>query len=141
MPDTAGETNVPIEDWTTGTLKVFQDQKIALLKEYIESLLTEKDKALVAALVAVKEENRKTEVQAEKRFDLLNELRQGVATKEQIDALEKIVDDLKDRLNRNDGKTQGSDITMGKLATAITVAVSILGLIIVGVNAAFKGGA
>jgi len=38
------------------------------LKEYFEKILEEKDKALAAALVAVKEENRKTEAAAEKRL-------------------------------------------------------------------------
>ena len=70
-------------EWTTDTLK-----------EYLDSLLIEKDKQVDAALVAVKEEGRKTEIAAEKRFDLLNELRQGVATKQQLEALEKVVNAL-----------------------------------------------
>jgi len=70
-------------EWTVDTLKY-----------HIEKLLEEKDKALNAALIAVKEENRKTEVAAEKRFDLLNELRGDVATKAQLEALEKVVKTL-----------------------------------------------
>lgn len=77
------------------------------LKEYFEAILNEKDKALQAALAAVKEENRKTEIAAEKRFDLLNELRSGVATKDQLEALEKVVDDLKTSRDTSQGKTYG----------------------------------
>jgi hypothetical protein len=64
------------------------------LKEYFEKILEEKDKALNAALIAVKEENQKTEIAAEKRFDLLNELRGDIATKTQLQALEKVVESL-----------------------------------------------
>ena len=64
------------------------------LKEYFEKILEEKDKALNAALIAVKAENQKTEIAAEKRFDLLNELRGDVATKAQLQALEKVVESL-----------------------------------------------
>lgn len=91
---------------------------VRTLKEHFEAILEEKDKALNAALIAVKGENRKTEVQAEKRFDLLNELRQGVATKEQVEAIEKLVDDLKDRMNRNEGKGAGLDAGWGKIIGA-----------------------
>ena len=50
------------------------------LKEHFDSLREADKDALSAALVA-----------AEKRLDLLNELRQGVATTEQLTALEKVV--------------------------------------------------
>jgi len=104
------------------------------LKEYFESLLAEKDKALNAALIAVKEENRKTEVSAEKRFDLLNELRQGVATKEQMDALEKIVQVLSDRLNTSDGAAKGSQLTKGGIYAAIAAVGTILAIIVLLAN-------
>jgi hypothetical protein len=81
------------------------------LKEYIEKILAEKEKALSAALIAVKEENRKTEDGAEKRFELLNELRSGVATKDQITALEKVVDELK--TSRDTGHGRGAGLSDG----------------------------
>jgi len=102
---------------------------ITTLKEHIETILVEKDKALIAALVAVKEENRKTEDAAEKRFDLLNELRQGVATTEQLDSQEKVVSVLSTRLTKLEslltGKTSGSDKTLSYIMMAM-VAVSII---------------
>lgn len=99
------------------------------LKEHIETILAEKDKALAAALIAVKEENRKTESAAEKRFELLNELREGVATKEQLEALEKIVEDLKDRITRAEGKGSGLNASWGYLLGGVGL---VAGLIAIG---------
>ena len=53
------------------------------LKEYFDALREADKDALKAALIA-----------AEKRLDLLNELRQGVATTDQLNALEKVVSAL-----------------------------------------------
>jgi len=83
--------------------------KVDTLKEHFEKILSEKDKALSAALIAVKDENRKTEIAAEKRFELLNELRSGVATKDQVHALEKVVQDLKTSRAEIKGTLHGAD--------------------------------
>ena len=88
---------------------------------HIEKILEEKDKALAAALIAVKEENRKTEIAAEKRFELLNELRSGVATKDQLQALEKIVEDLKTSRDKGEGKGAGVQQFIGWIVAAIAV--------------------
>lgn len=53
------------------------------LRDYFDALREADKDALHAALVA-----------AEKRLDLLNELRQGVATTDQLNALEKVVSAL-----------------------------------------------
>ncbi len=98
------------------------------LREYVEALFREKDKALNAALDAVKEENRKTEQAAEKRFDLLNELRQGVATKEQLIALDKVVAELKDRVGRVEAHSSGVSDTAKVIIAIVTVLVALLGV-------------
>jgi hypothetical protein len=103
------------------------------LKEFILAILDEKDKALIAALVAVKEENRKTEQQAEKRFDLLNELRSGVATTEQVEALEKVVHALTDRINRTDGKSDGLNASW-----VLFLGIAGLASIVIGAIVAFR---
>lgn len=74
-----------MSEWTTDTLK-----------EYYDGILKEKDKALNAALVSLND-----------RLGLLNELRGGVATKEEIRALEKMVDDLKSSRDTGAGKNEG----------------------------------
>lgn len=119
MPETSGETNVPIGDWTIGSLKVYHDEKILALKEHTQVHFTERDKALSAALISINE-----------RLKLLNELRDGVATKEQLEALEKVVDDLKDRLNRSDGKSSGLDKGWAILLGLVSGVVAVVGLIL-----------
>lgn len=110
------ETTVPIGDWTIGSLKVYEDEKLALLKqlmderkEHLKDLRVADQRALEVALEA-----------NEKRLDLLNELRGGVATKEQLEALEKVVDELKDRLNTQSGKGQGLQAGWGYLIAIIS---------------------
>lgn len=119
MPETSGETNVPIGDWTIGSLKVYHDEKILALREHTQIHFTERDKALNAALISINE-----------RLKLLNELRDGVATKEQLEALEKVVDDLKDRLNKSDGKTSGQDKSWGYLIGFIGLISAVVAIVL-----------
>lgn len=97
------------------------DWTIETLKQHYDRVLSEKDKALEAALIAVKEENRKTEIAAEKRFELLNELRGGVATKEEVRALEKVVDDLKSSRDTGAGKSEGYVRFTGYIIAAVAI--------------------
>lgn len=103
---------------------------IDTLKEHYDRVFVEKDKALEAALIAVKEETRKTEIAAEKRFELLNELRSGVATRDQLFALEKLVDDLKASRDKGEGKSTGYAQFIGWIIAAITV----IGFVITNMN-------
>lgn len=101
MPNTAGETTVPIGDWTNGSLKIFEDtcrayerQLMDERKEHLKELRVADQRAIDAALVSQEKAIVKAENAADKRFELLNELRDGVATKDQLSALEKVVDAL-----------------------------------------------
>jgi ferritin-like metal-binding protein YciE len=102
---------------------------VATLKEHYDQRLRDIDKALQAALAAAERASSKTEVAAEKRFELLNELRAGVATREQLEALEKIVDEVKDQMTRQQGRGAGLNAgwvyLLGALAAVGTI-VSIL---------------
>jgi hypothetical protein len=60
-----------------------------------------------------------------RRLDLLNELRQGVATEAEIKALTKVVDDLKDRINIRDGKSSGLSAGWAVLVGAAMLALAI----------------
>lgn len=88
-----------MSEWTIKTLKAHYDQ-----------ILKEKDKALNAALVSLND-----------RLGLLNELRGGVATKEEIRALEKMVDDLKSSRDTGAGKSEGYAKFLGWIAFGITL--------------------
>jgi hypothetical protein len=73
----------------------------------------------------------KAEVATENRLTLLNELRSGVATKEQMDALAERVSDLKDRMTtletaKNTTATQHTEsrLNMGQALLAASVLIS-----------------
>lgn len=61
------------------------------LKVYVDQRFSDADKAIQAALISQEKAIIKAETAAEKRFELLNELRDGVATTDQLEALEKVV--------------------------------------------------
>src|SRR5688500_14328802 len=89
------DSNTPIQKKETN----MNDWNVETLKQYVDRRFDDADKAVQAALVSQEKAINKAETAAERRFDLLNELREGVATKDQLDSLEKVVDGLKDRIN------------------------------------------
>ena len=106
------------------------------LKRYLLEMLREKDKrdrqrflaqkeALTAAFQSAKEAVTKAENAAEKRFELLNELRGGVATKEQLEAVEKRMNDLKERMDRADGRSGGMKDGWGWVVGAAGIAFAV----------------
>lgn len=148
MPDHSGETNVPIEDWTTGTLKIYHDEKIAALKEYVEALRTDDQKAVGAALQAAKEAVLKAEIATEKRFESVNEFRKTLSDQTSSflprpeydanhQALEDKIQALTDRVNTSEGQTQGSQITKGNLYAAVAAVGAILGILVLLSNNVF----
>lgn len=116
--------------WNVEILKVLMDER----QDHLKELRVSDQRAIDAALVSQEKAIVKAENAAEKRFELLNELRGGVATKEQLEGLEKVVADLKDRLNTGEGKTQGSSLTMGKIYAAIAAVGGILAIIVLIAN-------
>lgn len=97
MPSTPGETNVPVSDWTTGTLKILQDQNVANIKELLETeicairkTMKESDrryeqrfdaqeKATGVAITSAKEAVTKAEASTERRFESVNEFRAALS--------------------------------------------------------------
>ena len=96
----------------------------------LNAALLSADRAVQAALLAAKEAVTKAELSADKRFELLNELRTGVATTEQIEALEKLVTDLAKRLDRAEGAGAGRNAMYGWLIAAIGAIATIMTVII-----------
>jgi len=95
----------------TVSLKEHFEKILAEKDKYFERILLEKDKALNAALVS-----------SDKRLDLLNELRMGVATKDELRALEKIVEDLRASRDKGEGKGQGSKDVIDIIKLVIIIA-------------------
>jgi hypothetical protein len=102
---------------------------IDALKAHFDRVFEEKDKALEAALASVAKENAKTEVAAEKRFELLNELRGDVATKAMLEALEKVVGGLKERVDDAQGVGKGRMQMWGFIIGAVVLASSATALL------------
>ena len=102
---------------------------VATLKQHYDQRLLDIDKALQAALAAAERASAKTELAGEKRFELLNELRSGVATIEQLKALEKVVNELKARLDRSEGRGSGLNAGWVYLVGALGLAATIVSVV------------
>lgn len=98
----------PIPDPTVLTTEALL-REIGHLKELHGEKFTGLDRALVAALAAVKEENHKTEVMFAKQIEGQNDK----------------VDDLRDRVKSIEGRAQGVGLSSGVVFQAITIAVAI----------------
>lgn len=134
----AGETGEKVSGWTVDTLKEHMTQRFA-----------DQDKAVQAALLAAKEAVLKAEVASEKRFESVNEFRQQLSDQTNTfltrneyaanhSALEDKLTGVVDRMNLADGKTKGSDITMGKIYAAIGAVGAILGILVLIANGVFQ---
>lgn len=104
--------------------------------EYFTALLAEKELrdqqrfdgsniAINAALLAAEKAVTKAETAADKRFELLNELRVGVATKEQVEALEKRLNEMAARLDRAEGRSGGFSGAWVALVGAVGMVVAV----------------
>lgn len=98
-------------------VKRFEDLRAATDLRYMQlrgadeialrAALVSAEKAVEAALEAAKEAVVKAEVATEKRLEGLNELRQGVATRDQLDALLARISDIKERVDKMEANTLG----------------------------------
>lgn len=154
MP-TAGETNVPISEWSTGTLKVYHDDKIAALAEanderhkfYAE--IRTADKALLE-----ERDRRYTEVNIEREKALkiketadlaalglareiqtykdekANQLREQINSERGLYATNEKVDTalkpINDFISSQQGKTTGLDKIVAYLIAVAAIAVAVL---------------
>jgi uncharacterized tellurite resistance protein B-like protein len=106
-------------------------QRYEASQKALDAALLSADRAVQAALQAAKEAVTKAELSADKRFELLNELRTGVATTEQIEALEKIVTDQAKRLDRAEGANSGRAAMYGWIIAAIGAIVSVMTVVVI----------
>src|SRR5688500_8679557 len=80
----------------------FNAQQLAM-----QTAIASSDRAVQTAMQAEARAASKAEVAADKRFELLNELRGGVATTNELDSLAKQVAALESRLDRTEGRGAG----------------------------------
>jgi hypothetical protein len=127
--------------WTLDTLMVHiaallteadlrYQQRYDAQQKALEAALLAAKEAVQAALAAAKEAVLKAEISADKRLELLNELRVGVATTEQLDALEKLVADLSKRLDRSEGRSTGLTAGWGFLLAAIGATATVIAVVL-----------
>lgn len=99
-------------------LRSFLDERYATQTKAVESAfiaqqtamqtaLTAADRAVQAALLSAEKAVTKAEVSANERFELLNELRSGVATVDQLHALEKRFNEFSPRFERLEASLTG----------------------------------
>lgn len=126
----SGETARQESGWSVDTLK-----------EYIEALRSDDQKAVQAALQAAKEAVIKAETATEKRFESVNEFRAQLADQSntlmpraeytvQHKALEDRVSDLTDRINKTEGKSSGVNSSWGYLIGAVGLATAVISIIL-----------
>ena len=134
-----------MSEWTVETLKEYMDQRFADNDKAVQAALVSQEKLVAAALVAVKEENRKTELAQEKRFDSVNEFRNQqkdiintflprLEYNAQHKALEEKVTTLTARMNQD----KGQEISMSKIYAAIGAVGAILGILVLLANGVFN---
>ncbi len=99
----------------------------------MRTALDASDKSVAAAMAAAEKGVTKAEVAADKRFDLLNELRIGVATKDELMALEKVVNSIREEVTGMRQRGVGVSATWammlglgGLILTIVGVAVAIV---------------
>jgi hypothetical protein len=109
-------------------------QRFDAQKEALSAAFAAQETATNAALAAQKEAVTKAEAAANERFKLLNELRSGVATKEQVEALALRLSDLKERLDKSEGHGAGLNAGWIYLLGAVAAIGTVVSLLI-----AFKG--
>lgn len=125
----SGETASAEAGWTVDTLK-----------EHVEALLREKDKAIAAALRAADEASAKAERATEKRFDAVNEFRQTLSDQAmtfmpRLEAEQRIqqnsekIESINSRLDTTTGRGIGLNAGWGYLVGAVGAAGAIAALL------------
>jgi hypothetical protein len=97
----------------------------------VQTAFASADKAVHVALEGQKERSQQQDAGMERRLNLLNELRTGVATNEQMAGAVRRIDDLKERIDkaeaREQGRSGGLKDYIGWIIAALTVASSVIG--------------
>jgi hypothetical protein len=104
------------------------------LKEHLERLLAEKELRDQQRFDASQEALKEAITSLNGRLQLLNELREGVATEEQLEALKLIVEEIRRRQERTEGHTVGGRAQMTRLYAALGAAFILFSVIVFAAN-------
>ncbi|MET0915742.1 MAG: hypothetical protein ABWY81_06035 [Jiangellaceae bacterium] len=95
------------------------------------------NQALEAARMSIKEGVEKAELSVNDRLTLLNELRTGVATSEQLEALDKLLSALSERVLSLEAEKLGARQLVTRVYAGIGAAVALIGVIVLFANGVF----
>jgi t-SNARE complex subunit (syntaxin) len=126
----SGETEGDVSGWTVDTLHA---HLLGLLRERdirFDQRFVAQQEATRSALGSAERAVEKAEASIEQRLVLLNELRTDVATKAEVDALDKILVQVMTRLDRMEAGTQGGQAKAVDQRAFIASAVGVVGLLI-----------
>lgn len=102
------------------SLRTMLNERYETQTKALDAAFRAQQEAMQVALAAAEKAVNKAEVAADKRFELLNELRVGVATREQFEALEKAVGMLTARVDTMVGQGQTAQQWEGRKDTGIS---------------------
>jgi len=92
------------------------------------------NQALEAARMSIKEGVEKAELSVNDRLTLLNELRTGVATTEQLEAQEKLINAVVIRVQSLESERAGARQLVTRVYAGIAAAVALIGVIVLLAN-------
>ena len=106
------------DSWNVSTLKEHTEDLLSEMDKRNEQRFTASEKAINAALAAADRAVMKAETAAEKRFESVNEFRGTLSDQQrslmprseadvEFRAMRQIIDDLKTRMDKNEGKSKG----------------------------------
>jgi uncharacterized protein YlxW (UPF0749 family) len=98
------------------------------LRDYMESRFVAAELATQLALSAAEKAREKAELSTENRLTLLNELRSGVATAEQLNNVIERINEVKDRVSRIEAQGAGRGDSWKYIISAIGALFTILAI-------------
>lgn len=126
----SGETEAQVSGWTVDTLHTHVMRQLGTLRE----LMDERDVRYQQRYDASQKALDSALLSADKRFELLNELRAGVATSDQIDAVEKVILTLTSRIDRAEARLLGAGDKTRGIYAALAAGVAILSIVVIIAN-------
>ena len=129
----SGETEASVSGWTTDTLHTHFLRQMSSMRELID----ERDVRYEQRYKAQQEGVKEALVSINARLELLNELRGDVATKAEVEALEKLFNNLQIQVERIESTRSGGQANTRAILAAIGGAAAFIGIVSVIANAVF----